>query len=248
MRIGLIADIHGNLIALDTVLADMAGRSVDRIVCLGDVAVLGPYPAAVIRRLREIGCPNVLGNTDAWVLGSAAAEPSASDSEIGRDLTAWTLEQLDADTLAWLRTAPPVLPVDLGVAGTLLCGHGSPRSHDEVISATTSERDLDAMFAGHLCDVYAAGHTHIRLLRETDQRLLLNPGSVGLPGVGPGTPDLPTNRDVRWADYAIVETTGGVIGVEIRRIPLDMGQMIASAQVSGMPHRDWWVGRWASAW
>lgn len=247
MRIGLIADIHGNLVTLDAVLADLAGQSaVDRVVSLGDVAVLGPDPAGVIRRLREIGSPSVLGNTDAWLLGPDAAEPSSSDSDVGRDLTAWTLAHLDAGALAWLGTSPPTLSVNLGTAGTLLCGHGSPRSHDEVISATTPERDLDAMFVGQPCHLYASGHTHIRLLRQTDQRLLINPGSVGLPGVGPGTPDLSVNRDVRWADYALLDTTAGVVEVTFRRVPLDMGRMIAAARASGMPHLDWWFDRWAT--
>lgn len=246
MRIGLIADIHGNLVALDAVLADMQGRDVDRLVCLGDVAVLGPDPAGVIRRLQEIGCPNVLGNTDAWLLGPDASEPSASSSEVGRDLTDWTLAQLDAGPMAWLGTSSPILSVDSGAAGTLLFGHGSPRSHDEVISATTPEDDLDAMFAGQPCDLYAGGHSHIRLLRQVGQRLLVNPGSVGLPGVGPGTPDLPVNRDARWADYAIVDTTDGVVDVAFRRVPLDMQRVLTAARASGMPHLDWWGHRWTS--
>ena len=245
MRIGLIADIHGNLVALDAVLADMAGRSVDRIVCLGDVAVLGPDPAGVIRRLREIGCPNVLGNADAWLLGPAAAEPSASDSDVGRTLTAWTQGQLDSDALAWLGTSPPALLVDLGQVGTLRCGHASPRSHEEIISALTPEVDLATMFAGYSCDVYAGGHTHIRLVRQTPNRLLINPGSVGLPGTGPGTPDLPVNTGVCWADYAIVDSTAAVIAVESRRVALEVERVIAAAGRSGMPQREWWVDRWA---
>ena len=202
-------------------------------------------PAGVIWRLRETGCLNVLGNTDAWPLGQDAAEPSVSDSVVGRDLTAWSREQLDGTALAWLRASSPVLTVDLGIAGTLLCGHGSPRSHEEVISATTPEADLDAMFAGHDRDLYAGGHTHVQLLRQTEGRLLLNPGSVGLPGVGPGTPDLPVNRDVSWADYAIVDTADGVVNVAFRRVPLDVERMTAMARASGMPHGDWWASRWA---
>lgn len=245
MRIGVIADIHGNLTALDAVLADLAHRDVDRLVCLGDVAVLGPNPAGVIARLRAIGCANVLGNTDAWLLGSGAHEPSVSDSAEGLDLTAWTLEQIDDDALAWLGDSPAVLTVGLGVAGTLLCGHGSPRSHEEIISALTPEADLATMFDGHESTLYAGGHTHVRLLRQTGDRLLLNPGGVGLPGVGPGSPDLPVNRDVAWADYAIVEVSDGLIGVDLRRVPLDVTRMIAAGRASGMPHSDWWAAQWA---
>lgn len=244
MRIGLITDIHGNLVALEAVLSDMAERSVDRIVCLGDVAVLGPEPAGVVHRLREIGCLNVLGNTDAWLLGPNAVEPSASDGEVGRALTAWTRDQLADDALTWLGASSPILRVDLGAAGTMCCGHGSPRSHEEVISALTPDAELATMFDGSPCDVYAGGHTHIRLLRQTTDRLLLNPGSVGLAGVGPGTPGLPVNTSVRWADYAIVDTGNGVIGIESRRVVLDVEHMVTVARRSGMPHVDWWAGRW----
>ena len=67
MRIGLIADIHGNGIALDVVLAELARERVDEIICLGDVAALGSQPREVLARLRAIGCPVVMGNTDAWL-------------------------------------------------------------------------------------------------------------------------------------------------------------------------------------
>ncbi len=245
MRLGLIADIHGNLVALDAVLSDMANRSVERIICLGDVAVLGPEPAGVIARLREIGCPNVAGNTDAWLLGPDAAEPSSSDELVGQALTAWTRHQLDPTAMSWLRAFPSTLSVDLGVVGTLLCSHGSPRSHEEVIAAPTPDDALESMFAGHRCDVFAGGHTHIRLLRQANDRTLLNPGSVGLPGAGPGTPDLAVNRDVGWAEYAILDTARGVVSVAFHRLPLDLARVLAVAQASGMPHLDWWKTRWA---
>lgn len=65
MQLALIADIHGNLFALDAVLADMRQRNIEQILCLGDVASGGPQPCEVIQRLCEIGCPIVMGNTDA---------------------------------------------------------------------------------------------------------------------------------------------------------------------------------------
>jgi len=68
MRIALIADIHGNLVALETVLHELAQESIDQILCLGDVGALGPQPHEVIDRLRQLQCTVVLGNTDAWLL------------------------------------------------------------------------------------------------------------------------------------------------------------------------------------
>ena len=68
MRIALISDIHGNLTALEAALAEIDRHKVDRIICLGDVALDGPQPTAVIRRLREQGIPVIKGNTDDWLL------------------------------------------------------------------------------------------------------------------------------------------------------------------------------------
>ena len=78
MRIGLIADIHGNLFALDAVLAALARIGMDELICLGDVAALGPQPREVIERLRALRCPVVMGNTDAWHLDPALAEGSSA--------------------------------------------------------------------------------------------------------------------------------------------------------------------------
>ncbi|MCE9573069.1 MAG: metallophosphoesterase [Deltaproteobacteria bacterium] len=62
MRIALISDLHANLVALDAVLADIAARGADQVVCLGDVATLGPHPREVLDRLRALDGPAILGN------------------------------------------------------------------------------------------------------------------------------------------------------------------------------------------
>jgi predicted phosphodiesterase len=71
MRIALLADIHGNLSALEAVLAALQAEAVDQLICLGDVAAVGPQPHEVIGRLRDVGCPAVKGNTDAWLSDDA---------------------------------------------------------------------------------------------------------------------------------------------------------------------------------
>ena len=66
MRVALISDIHGNSIALDTVLADLDSRAVDRVVCLGDVVAMGPRPRESLARLQSLDCALVMGNTDRY--------------------------------------------------------------------------------------------------------------------------------------------------------------------------------------
>ena len=83
MRIGLIADIHGNKLALDTVLAQLDHRAVDSIVCLGDVAMLGPQPAESIATLQALQIPVVMGNTDAWFLAAISPDRKQHCSPTG---------------------------------------------------------------------------------------------------------------------------------------------------------------------
>lgn len=237
MRIGLIADIHGNCIALDAVLAALEGERVDELVCLGDVAALGPHPAAVIARLRALDCPVVMGNTDAWLL----APPSEDADEIDRAFTRWCLGQLSADDRAYVAAFPAVIERSLGDGRTLLCFHGSPRSFDETIIATTPDDALDAMLDGHDAALMAGGHTHMPMLRRYRDRRIINPGSVGLPGVGSVRP---YNRDVHWAEWAVLDVDDDDTRISFHRTPLDVEKMIAAAYASGMPEPDWWAARW----
>src|SRR6185436_6179939 len=113
MRIGLISDIHGNLVALDAVLAAFDRAEVDRIICLGDLAVLGPEPAGVIDRIRERGIATVRGNVDDWLTSGETPEAAPPDSTQSIELTTWTLAQLTASQTEFLRRLPLTLDVPI---------------------------------------------------------------------------------------------------------------------------------------
>ncbi len=238
MRIGLIADIHGNCIALDAVLAELERERVNELICLGDVAALGPQPSAVIARLRALGCPVVMGNTDAWLL----APPSATTADaIDRATTRWCVAQLTEGDLAYVGAFPAVIEHSLGTDRTLLCFHGSPRSFDDTIIATTPDDDLNVMLDRYDATMMAGGHTHIAMLRRHRDRQIINPGSVGLPGVGSVRP---YNHNVHWAEYAVLDVDDDATCVSFHRIALDVESMIAAAYASGMPEPDWWASLW----
>lgn len=242
MRIAFIADMHGNFVALETVLREIADEGIERIICLGDVGALGPQPHEVIERLGGLGCPVILGNTDAWLL----AEPGArtSDSEILSAITAWCAGQLTPEDRSYLRSFSPWLELPLDDGRTLLCYHGSPRSFDDVIAATTPDAIVEQMLAGLSATVMVGGHTHIPMLRRYQDAYLVNVGSVGLPGVNAGSPELPRNRHVRWAEYGVLTCEAGRLSIELRRIPLDMLTVLDAGRRSGMPHVEWWLGKW----
>lgn len=238
MRIGLIADIHGNRIALEAVLAELARRDVDDLICLGDVAALGPQPTEVIARLRALGCPVVMGNTDAWLIDPTSVRDASAPT---LEITEWCATQLSATDLNYVRGFPPTVERTLPGGVKLLCFHGSPRSFDDAITATTPEETLDEMLMGADAPLLGGGHTHIQLVRRHRDARIINAGSVGLPGIG-AVP--PYNRDVRWAEYAVLDVGGDHAAITLHRTPLNVAEVVRVAHASGMPQAAWWASLW----
>jgi putative phosphoesterase len=239
MRIALIADIHGNLPALEAVLEEIDRESADEIVCLGDVA-LGPQPVETVERLRELRCPVVMGNWDAWVFGPM---PSL-DGELGRvlgDLRAWSSDQLSPEHRNYVLGFDRSAEIALEDGRNLFAFHGSPRSFEDQILATTPDGDVEQMLEGHHEIVLAGGHTHFQLFRRLGESAIVNPGSVGLPfrrgqaGIMPISP---------WAEYGVVDVEDGRLAVELRRTPFDVGGFLDVMRRSGMPHAEWWAKLW----
>src|SRR6266853_695783 len=148
MRIGLISDLHGNLLALEAVLAKLGEEEVDRLVCLGDVAV-GPWPSDTVKRVAALDCASIIGNWDAWMLDGISP---CGDSDAGRKLLemgSFWAAQLDEDDLAFMRQAQPELRIEVDGGKHLVFFHGSPRSYNEPILAATPTEELTHML-GHL--------------------------------------------------------------------------------------------------
>jgi predicted phosphodiesterase len=245
VRIGLISDIHGNLMAFDVVLQELATDHVDQLICLGDVASLGPQPREVIERLRQAGCPVIMGNTDAWLLKPPVADPTSSEST--RSMFAinhWCSEQLSEADKAYISAFPATLELPLDERKTLLCFHGSPRSFNDVIAAVTPDEAVSAMLMGSIADVMTGGHTHIQMVRRYEDSIIVNVGSIGLPGVNAGDPTLPMNHNVQWAEYGLLTVEQGHVSIELRRTPIDVATLLREAHYSGMPHLDWWIEKW----
>jgi predicted phosphodiesterase len=245
MRIGLIADIHGNLFALEAVLDELAREQIDHIICLGDVAALGPQPHEVLARLQTLNCPVTMGNTDAWLLNAQVApEVAAGNSRPIYEMAAWCAEQLSQAERDYLHTFPATLERPLDEGRTLLCYHGSPRSFDDVIAAVTPDATVKEMLAGYSAAVMVGGHTHIQMIRRYEDAHIINVGSVGLPGVNAGSSELAKNHDVSWAEYGVLSVEQGRLSIDLRRTPIDVDAMLQAAQHTRMPHLDWWLQKW----
>lgn len=132
VRIGVLGDAHGNLIALEAGHAYLRGIDVDRIVCTGDVAAFGPDPEGCVAFLRAHGVATVAGNEDAAML-----RPVAVDSEAPprlrqvQEILAWSQRQLSPSALAW----PAALPGRLEVDGGLVCVHAAPDGDTRIVAA-----------------------------------------------------------------------------------------------------------------
>jgi predicted phosphodiesterase len=238
LRLGLISDLHGNLPALEAVLAELEQEPPDEIVCLGDIAV-GPHPAETLARVRELDLRVVQGNWDSW-FADGIPELAGDHGRKLVDQSRWWAARLSAEDLAYLGSLPATLELPFG--GGLLCFHGSPRSHSDAILPETSEEELAPLLDGETAAILAGGHTHLQLARPYKRSLFVNPGSVGLP-----FESWPPSgaRVLPWAEYAVLESQNGELSVDLRRVEYDVGDLLRTTLASGVPHARWWVDCWA---
>lgn len=243
MRIALISDIHGNLVALDTVLADIAREKVDQIVCLGDIATLGPKPREVLQRVKDLNCPCVMGNHDHYLLDSSILR-DYMDAPWFAESVAWCAEQLQEEDFQFLRTFQPLHEITLDQSHKLLCFHGSPKSNTDIILAMTPPTNVDELLGGYRATVMVGGHTHMQMMRQHKGIMLINAGSVGMPFEQALFVHAP--RYLPWAEYAIVNIVDGVIDIDLRRVPVDLAAVRQSAKNSNFPDAEDWIKNWMS--
>ena len=186
MRVAAIYDIHGNLPALEAVLAEIRGIGVDQIVVGGDV-VPGPMEREALECLLALEIPTrfIAGNCEREVLAEMAGNPSSKLPEPIRESMHWAAEELrnERERLAsWPKTA--TVEID-GVGKVLFC-HATPRNDNEIFSERTPDEKLLPVFEGVDASVVVCGHTHIQFDRRVGKTRVVNSGSVGMPFQEPG--------------------------------------------------------------
>ncbi len=244
MRLAVLSDIHGNITALDAVMADLADRGgADVIWVLGDLAVFGPSPVAVMRQLRDIPYAQViLGNTDRYLITGRRPAMYVPDKatwervpQMLREREAnflWTVEQMDYEWYEYLAGLGTSLEMDVEGFGKVLGYHASPGDDERGIKPDMPDEELSALLEGLDGRVFFFGHTHIPMDRRLDNRRVINPGSVGLPFDG-------DNR----ASYSLVDFEAGEVSVNIRRVPYDVERAIGFLEALDNPGAAWTIER-----
>lgn len=199
MKIGLIADVHANLVALQAVLDD--APSVDEWLHAGDVVGYGPWPRETIACFQDRGIVSIQGNHDRAAIGEF------HDGFVGvpRMLAEWTADHIGEDEIAYIDALPDELT---RYDGRVHMVHGAPGGPNDRIYSD----DVDPSLLGEE-DVLVIGHTHDQYLHEFDEGTVINPGGTGQPrGGDPRAPyavlDLETRSiDLRRVSYPIEEIT-----------------------------------------
>jgi len=236
VRLALFSDIHGNLPALEAVLADLdRSGDHDAVYHLGDLVGYAPWPNEVVAVLRERGIQGVAGNYDSTVAfhhehcGCKYEDPV--QEQLSHLSFSWTLQHTTAGAKAWLGSLPfrlDVRPLGGHRSGpTLRLVHGNPVLNTVYWTSDRSE-DFCLKMAGHLGaregDVLAFGHTHRPWHRVVDGIHFINTGSVGRP------------KDGDWrAGYVLVTMGDGRVEVEFRRVEYDLARATAAILDSTLP-------------
>ena len=218
MRIAVLADIHGNVLALEAVLADLKQRNVDHFINLGD-CVSGPlWPRETADLLMQLDWPTVRGNHDRWVTDWPLEKHSPTD--------AFAFQTLDSSQLAWLRALPPTL--ELG-SGIFAC-HGRPNDDNAYLLENVEEGRLvsarRAQVAERVWTVAArfvlCGHSHIAGVATAGDKIIVNPGSVGLPAYeDPASPAHVSESGSPAARYAVLQVDPNQTSLEHIAITYD---------------------------
>jgi protein phosphatase len=238
-RIAIISDTHGNLPALEAVLADIRSRGIETIYCLGDLAGKGPSGPEVIDICRNVCVATVQGNWDA-LIGGVDHEWSA------HPMNAWHRQQIGDERADYLAALP-------GTVEFLLSGHRVRLFHASQTSVYHRVRQYDppdthrAMFEntdftgnGPVPDIVGYGDIHIAYVKSLARKCLFNAGSVGNP------------LDIPEACYAVLEgefesDAAAPWTVSIVRVPYDIEAAIRQAAASGMPELDAWTNELRTA-
>lgn len=223
MRVALLADVHGNLHALEAVLADAAAAGCDAVWMAGDWVGYGAFPEECVRRLRAAGAQAVAGDMDREVLRAAEGSLPEDAPAEKRAALRHAAAALSDESLAFLGSLPERRRL-VAASVTALLLHGSPERIDEHLWPDTADERLAELARRAGTRLVVCGHTHAPMDREAGGSRFLNPGSVGRPGDG--------DPRAAWGELCI---EGSEMRFAPRRLAYDHLAAAAAARGAGLP-------------
>lgn len=226
MRVAIISDIHGNQVAFEAVLQDIAQQNpINEIVVAGDNCLNGPRPREVITMLQDLKCPVLQGNVDEDIV---TLRPKKGTKK--RAMVEWTREQIGPEGINYLASLPTSYIVENPerVEGSnVLVVHANPLNLNEALFPSASEETLEHYLSelDSSIGVVAFGHFHVAYMRHWQHLLLVDAGSCGLP----------RDEDSR-ASYAVLTWSDGEWHAEHCRVPYDVDRVVQQMKESGMPN------------
>ena len=220
-RLAVLADVHGNMPALEAVIEDIESHGVDEVLVGGDLVGRGPEGSLVTRRIRELGWPSIRGNHEEYVLTFRKGEVPADWLEAKEWAAArWMADELSDDDAAFLEKLP--FSMTSHETPNVRLVHGSPVATNDGIGPWTSAGEMEAHVNSIRESLLVCGHTHRPLDRQFSSGRIVNVGSVGLP----------FNQD-RRAQYALFDIDNETVDVEFRQVEYDFDEILAIYESSG---------------
>jgi predicted phosphodiesterase len=228
MRIAIVSDIHGNRTAFDAVLSDLRQTSPDLVLHGGDLADAGASPLEIVDRIRDLGWPGVVGNTDEMLFRPESLKEFADQSptlqplfSVIEEMATATREALGEERLGWLRTLPRVQ-----IRGSLALVHASPETLWSAPASEAGDADLESAYLPLSHQIVVYGHIHFPYIRSISGMIVANAGSVGLSYDGD-----------RRAAYLLFDESKSE--PEIRRVEYPVERELQALSSCGLPHADW---------
>ncbi|GAC1356745.1 MAG: metallophosphoesterase family protein [Ktedonobacteraceae bacterium] len=225
MRVAILSDIHGNQIALEAVLQDLAQQAnIDQVVVAGDLCLNGPCPKEVIDTLRNMRCFVIQGNVDHDIVDQTTKKGSRKQSMI-----AWTREQIGIEGIDYLASLPFSKYIENSDGMDLLVVHANPLNREEALLPDMEDCELEPLLGKLPATVgaLAFGHYHVAYTRRWRELLLVDAGSSGMPRDG----------DVRAA-YAILTWQDTRWQAEHRRVAYDLKAVVKQLKSCGIPNAE----------
>ncbi len=221
--IGVISDVHANVIALEAVLGELRQKKVDTILCLGDLVGYGPSPNETIELVRAEGLMCTLGAADERIAFDFARSKMPREGVADTTLE-WTRTVIEPQHIAFLQSLPVQQKINTP-AGRLRFFHGSPDTPTERIDLNQDPVTITRLLESNRCTILACGGSHVPYFRRVPSGWVLNPGSVGLSLNGePG------------ADYAIITTKDrGEASIHMDKVEYDFAAVAFDIIAWGLP-------------